>query len=132
MISWLNGNKKHVTKYSKLYTDQGLDVLVGQPSKIDFMFNWKSTKVREKISNILMTFITFLQQFGQDIADLLQSNEDQYKKIFIHGFSVGAGMWAMTQKMIAEVSFLIIGNNRGVCDSGIFLPAGSAKIWQNP
>jgi uncharacterized membrane protein YoaK (UPF0700 family) len=62
----------------------------------------------EKIADISMTFVNNLQQFGQDIADLLQSNEDQYKGIFIHGFSVGAGMWAMTQKIIAEVSFLII------------------------
>lgn len=45
LLSWLQGSKKNISKYSKLYTDQGLDVLVGQPSAVSFMFSLKSSEV---------------------------------------------------------------------------------------
>jgi hypothetical protein len=45
----------------------------------------------------------FLQRFGQNIADVLHSNEDHYKEIFIHTFSVGAGMWGVAQQMMLKV-----------------------------
>jgi hypothetical protein len=45
MISWFYGQKSQINKYSKLYTDQGMDVLVGRISLIQFLFNIKSVEV---------------------------------------------------------------------------------------
>lgn len=86
MISWFYGQKSTLNKYSKLYTDQGLDVLVGRLSLVQFIFSVKGT-----------------ERFAQNIADVLQNNEDDYKEIYIHSFSAGCGMLGIVQRMIKRV-----------------------------
>lgn len=90
IISWLFASKTQINKYSKLYTDQGMDVLVGRISFAQSLFNIKSTV-----------------RFGQNIVDILHSNEDEYKEIFVHSFSAGGLMWGLAQKLMKRVrSFL--------------------------
>jgi hypothetical protein len=57
MISWFYGQKSQINKYSKLYTDQGMDVLVGRISLVQFLFNIKSVEVsREENLEVLCNF----------------------------------------------------------------------------
>lgn len=76
-----------INKYSKLYTDQGFDVLVGQISLKQFIFSIKG-----------------VEAFAKSIADALHSNEHHYNEIFIHTFSAGGGMWGIVQRIIKKVS----------------------------
>ena len=48
MISWFYGQKSQINKYSQLYTDQGMDVLVGRISLVQFLFSIKSVEVSER------------------------------------------------------------------------------------
>lgn len=86
MISWIYGQKSQINKYSKLYTDQGFDVLVGRMSLAQFVFNVKG-----------------IERFGLEIAEVLQNNEGDYKEIYIHAFSAGCGMLGIVQRMIKRV-----------------------------
>lgn len=83
MISWFYGTPSQINKYSKLYTDQGMDVLVGQISLSQFIFSIKDVEL-----------------FGKNIVEILKNNEDHYKEIFLHNFSAGNGMWGVTQRII--------------------------------
>ncbi|CRK96213.1 CLUMA_CG009641, isoform A [Clunio marinus] len=84
-LSWFYGQRRHINKYSKLYTDQGMDVLVVRINLIQSLFDLKG-----------------VEKFGQDIADVLNSNEKYYKEIFIHSFSAGCGMYGVAQRMIKK------------------------------
>lgn len=105
MLSWFFGQRKQINIYSKLYTDQGIDVLVGRISLVQVLFSIKKCKVND-FSMKLMTdnSRTIRQEFGRDIAEVLKNNEEHYEKIFIHSFSIGGGVWGMIQQVIEEVS----------------------------
>jgi hypothetical protein len=45
MISWFNGKPNQINKYAKIYTDQGMDVLVGRISLIQIAFSIQSIEV---------------------------------------------------------------------------------------
>ncbi|CRK87336.1 CLUMA_CG001138, isoform A [Clunio marinus] len=85
MISWFYGQKHQINKYSQIYTDQGMDVLVGRISLVQFLFNIKS-----------------VERSGQNIVNVLHNNEHDYKEIFIHTFSAGGGMYGLCQKMMKK------------------------------
>jgi Eukaryotic protein of unknown function (DUF829) len=50
MLSWFNGQKSQINKYSKLYTDEGMDVLVGRIPLIEFFYSLKSIDVNKKLT----------------------------------------------------------------------------------
>lgn len=52
MISWFNGQKSQINKYSQMYTDEGLDVLVGRISLLQFLFQIKSVEVTQEHGKI--------------------------------------------------------------------------------
>jgi Eukaryotic protein of unknown function (DUF829) len=81
MIGWLGCKKSQINKYSNLYTEQGMDVLVTQCTLLDF-FSIKRT-----------------QKLAIDATALLKANEDHYKEIFIHSFSVGCPLWGFIQEI---------------------------------
>jgi Eukaryotic protein of unknown function (DUF829) len=45
MISWFYGKPSQINKYSQLYTDQGMDVLVGRISLGQFLLSIGSVEV---------------------------------------------------------------------------------------
>lgn len=65
-----------------------MDVLVGRISLFQFIFSIKN-----------------IEKNAQGIIDVLKSNEDQYKEIFIHTFSAGGAMWGLCQRLIKRVRF---------------------------
>lgn len=46
MISWFYGKPAQINKYCKLYTDHGIDVLVGQITLTQFLLSIKSAEVK--------------------------------------------------------------------------------------
>lgn len=90
MLGWLYATTKDVNKYSKLYTDQGMDVLVGRISLTDFLSKKRAAG------------------FSQKILDILKINEASYNEIFLHTFSAGGGVWGGVQRQIKKVlNFLL-------------------------
>lgn len=71
VISWLHSKQKHLMKYAQLYVDQGFDVLITQITPWQLL--WPSSGT---------------QQVASDMVKFL-SNNDYYKQMVIHGFSVG-------------------------------------------
>lgn len=63
-----------------------MDVLVAQLSLSQFLFS-----VRD------------VDGLGKQIADILQTNEDHYKEIYLHTFSAGGALWGVTQRIIQRV-----------------------------
>jgi len=83
IISWFFGTPSQINKYSKLYTDQGMDVLVGQISFTHFLLSVKE-----------------VEKFAKNIADILLINEDHYNEIFLHVFSAGGPMWGIVNRVM--------------------------------
>jgi hypothetical protein len=48
MISWFYGKKRQINKYNKLYTDQGMDVLIYRCTLKQFIFSVKHVEVRKR------------------------------------------------------------------------------------
>lgn len=55
ILSWFYGEPSQINKYSQLYTENGMDVLVGRITLIQFMLKIKSTEV---------TFLSFNVKFS--------------------------------------------------------------------
>lgn len=85
LFAWVYSQQNHVEKYIKLYTDQGLDVLVAQFTLWQFLVSVKDT-----------------EQFAKNIMDIVMINEDQYKNIFLQIFSAGGGLWGTVQRLITK------------------------------
>ncbi|KAG5679530.1 hypothetical protein PVAND_009091 [Polypedilum vanderplanki] len=71
IFSWLNAKQKHLLKYSHLYLDQSFDVLIIKINPWQLL--WPKTGAQVLAENIVKFLL----------------NNDYYKQILIHGFSVG-------------------------------------------
>lgn len=71
IFSWLQSKQKHLMKYAQVYIDQGFDVAIVQVSAWQLLWPVRGT-----------------QQVAEDIVNFL-SNNDYYRQVVIHGFSVG-------------------------------------------
>ncbi|CRK95794.1 CLUMA_CG009251, isoform A [Clunio marinus] len=75
ILSWLQSKQTHLSKFAKLYMDQGFDVLVAQIRPWQLLWPVKGS-----------------QQVALDIVNFM-ANNDNYKQMVLHGFSVGGYMW---------------------------------------
>lgn len=75
ILSWLEAKQSHVEKYCKIYTDLGIDVLLVQTNVLKLLRPTTGTQV-----------------IAKNVVDFLTNNEN-YEKLFIHGFSVGGYLW---------------------------------------
>ncbi|XP_053974774.1 transmembrane protein 53-B isoform X2 [Hylaeus volcanicus] len=75
MLSWLLANRKHITKFLNLYTEQGFDVALVSTTPWQLLWPISGSRVVAK-----------------DLLDFLLANEN-YQQILLHGFSVGGYMW---------------------------------------
>lgn len=75
ILSWLLGKPKHLSKYAKLYIDQGFDVLITEITPWQLLWPAKGS-----------------QKVALDLVTFLASN-DYYKQTMVHGFSVGGYIW---------------------------------------
>lgn len=104
MIGWFLAKPSQLNKYCKLYTDQGMDVLVGSPTFLQSLFTFKDIEVSLSFFKFVEQLILiYLQNFGKQINELVVINEKQYPKLFVHSFSGGAPMWGVVMRMIKKV-----------------------------
>jgi len=75
VLAWLNARQKHLKKYAELYIDQGFDVLVTSITPWQLLWPVKGT-----------------QHVASEVINFMADN-DYYKQIILHGFSVGGYMW---------------------------------------
>lgn len=75
MLCWLQARQKHIERYAELYTKLGIDVLVVQITPWQLLWPTKGT-----------------QLVAREVVNFLHSN-DNYQKLFLHGFSVGGYLW---------------------------------------
>ncbi|CAO1333161.1 unnamed protein product [Diamesa hyperborea] len=75
LLAWLLAKQKHLDVYSQMYLDQGFDVLIAHISP--WQFFWPTNGA---------------QLVAADVIKFL-ANNDYYKQIFVHGFSVGGYLW---------------------------------------
>ncbi|XP_076176359.1 transmembrane protein 53-like lethal (2) k09913 [Ptiloglossa arizonensis] len=82
ILSWLLANRKHITKFMNLYTEQGFDVAL--ISMTPWQLLWPMTGSRV---------------IAADLLEFLIKHEN-YQQILLHGFSVGGYMWGEVLDLI--------------------------------
>jgi len=75
ILAWLQAKQKYLSKYAKIYHDHGFDVLVAQITPWQLLWPVKGS-----------------QQVALDIVNFMANNE-YYKQMVLHGFSVGGYIW---------------------------------------
>ncbi|XP_055627981.1 uncharacterized protein LOC129769624 [Toxorhynchites rutilus septentrionalis] len=75
MFAWLNAKQKHLSKYAKLYTDQGFDVVVAHLTPWQLLWPVKGSQL------VAANIVKFIK------------NNDFKNGLIIHGFSAGAYLW---------------------------------------
>merc|ERR1711998_162027 len=76
MIGWLNSSRRHLSKYEKLYSEQGIDVISTLP-RVDHV-------LKPEVGSRLMT----------DLLEALDDPAVRERPLLIHGFSVGGFLYA--------------------------------------
>lgn len=92
LFSWLQARQKHLKKYAKLYLDQGFDVAVAKINPWQLLWPSKGSQVNHRnFPRLSKTYVPFfeLQYVAEDILKFLHNN-DYYRQVVLHGFSVGA------------------------------------------
>lgn len=84
IFSWLNAKQKHLSKYAKLYNEQGFEVIVAQLTPWQLLWPMKGSQI-----------------VAADIVKFLKNNEFKNGLIF-HGFSVGGYLWGECLVRIAR------------------------------
>jgi len=86
LLPWFQSKPKHVEKFSELYTAKGFDVLTCVVLPLQFPLPAKGS-----------------QLVADDLLKFLMAN-DCYKRIMIHGFSIGGYLWGECMvKMLKDV-----------------------------
>lgn len=76
MLSWLRAKPKHLEKFCTLYTDVGFNVLVAHVERLQ----------------VLRPLHDGAQPLAGDKVKFLSNNEN-YERFLLHGFSVGGYLW---------------------------------------
>lgn len=72
MLSWFYGQPKQINKYSKLYTDKGMDVLVGRLTLFQLMFSVKSIEVNYEFFLINFSKKIIILEYSDMVKKLLR------------------------------------------------------------
>ena len=96
LLAWLLAKQKHLDIYSQMYLDQGFDVLIAHISP--WQFFWPTNGAQVGVFNLLFGKLClnfFIEIFKLVAADVIKflANNDDYKQILVHGFSVGGYLW---------------------------------------
>ncbi|KAI4463755.1 hypothetical protein MML48_4g00018519 [Holotrichia oblita] len=127
MPTWLMAKEKHIKKYANFYLDYGFDVLNISVTPWQLLWPVKGTQVVAK-----------------DILKFLQINKS-YSPLVVHGFSVGAYLWAevlvrlaaersLYQPIIDRISGQIFDSAADITELVIGVPIAvfpSNKVMQN-
>ncbi|GFO14679.1 hypothetical protein PoB_004118400 [Plakobranchus ocellatus] len=92
LMPWLNAEDKHILRYSRLYTSQGLDVLVVKSEANDFMWPLNSFALAEQVYGVLKNQLS------------------RYNHLFCHSMSVGSFNWTILRIFMKQEE-----NSENVC-----------------
>ncbi|XP_058794005.1 uncharacterized protein LOC131665854 [Phymastichus coffea] len=75
LLCWLQSKRKHIMKFVNFYMEQGFDVVTVSITPWQLMWPVNGSRI-----------------IASDLLDFLDQNK-QYKRVLLHGFSVGGYMW---------------------------------------
>ncbi|XP_015515384.1 uncharacterized protein LOC107221045 [Neodiprion lecontei] len=103
ILSWLLSKRKHIMKFANFYMEQGFDVVTVSISPWQLIWPVKGSRL-----------------VAADLLAFLEQNQN-YRQVLLHGFSVGGYMWGETLDLII--------NNRQKYDPVIERIVG--QIWDS-